>query len=295
MKLQQINKLRPGRLRALTGMTLKALGELLTIALPELVRRREHALQRPTRQRASGGGAKRKLSAAQEVLLVLVYLRHNVAHEVVGQMFGVSADTSENLFHEIVPLVRELFPANRLDAEKRFQRGGGGASLHVQEIDRILIDSFETAIPRPSLNDRQKRVYSGKKKRHTLKTQVVTDVAGEVLDVDGGHRGPMADKKLYEESAVARQFPQAIKQADLAYLGTEGVQTPQRTPRGGELSDEQREANRQLASVRVHVEHGIRRLKGFRIVRENYRHALGLFPMVVAAVAGLVHLNRIFI
>ena len=39
--------------------------------------------------------------------------------------------------------------------------------------------------------------------------------------------------------------------------------------------------------MRVHVEHGIRRVKGFRIVRENYRHAIGLFPMVVAAVVGL--------
>jgi hypothetical protein len=44
----------------------------------------------------------------------------------------------------------------------------------------------------------------------------------------------------------------------------------------------------------VHVEHGIRRFKGFKIVRENYRHAIGLFPMVAAAVVGLVHLNRIF-
>lgn len=274
-------------------MSVKALGELLTTALPELVRRRAHALQRPHRQRASGGGAKRKLSPAQEVLLVLVYLRHNVAHEVVGQLFGVSPDTSENLFHEIVPLLRELFPANRFEAEHRFRRDG--ASLQVATIDHLLIDSFETSIPRPSLNARQKRVYSGKKKRHTLKTQVVTDAAGEVLDVDGGHRGPMADKKLYEASAVATQYPQATKQADLAYLGTAGIQTPQRTPRGGELTAAQRELNRRLASVRVHVEHGIRRVKSFRVVRENYRHAIGLFPMVVSAVVGLTHLNRIFV
>ncbi len=274
-------------------MSVKALGELLTSALPELVRRRARALQRPHRQRARGGGAKRKLSPAQEVLLVLVYLRHNVAHEVVAQLFGVSADTSENLFHEIVPCLRELFPANRFESEKRFRRDA--ESLTIETMDRLLIDSFETAIPRPSLNERQKRVYSGKKKRHTLKTQVVTDATGEVLDVDGGHRGPMADKKLYEASAVATQYPQASKQADLAYLGTAGVQTPQRTPRGGALSDEQRAANRQLASVRVHVEHGIRRVKGFRIVRENYRHAIGLFPMVVSAVVGLTHLNRIFV
>jgi len=294
MTLHQINNLKPGRLRALTGMTVKALSELLARTVPELEQRRAQATQRrPHRQRALGGGAKRKLSTTQEVLLVLIYLRHNVAHEVVGHLFSVSADTSENLFHEIVPVVRELFPANRFEAERRLR--GGGASWQVEAIDRVLIDSFETAIPRPSVNERQARVYSGKKKRHTLKTQLITDRHGEVLEVSAGHRGPAADKKIYEASAVAAQFLQAAKQADLAYLGTAGVETPHRKPRGGQLSEPQRAENRRLASVRVHVEHGIRRVKGFHIVRENYRHAIGLFPMVVSAVVGLVHLNRIFV
>lgn len=292
MTLREINNLRPGRLRALTGMTVKALEELLVTILPVLVRRREQAKgARADRQRAVGGGAKRKLAPAQEVLLVLIFVRHNVAHEVVGHLFGVSADLSENLFHEIVPLLREVFPANRFAAEQRFRRNG--PTLELDKTDRILIDSFETAIPRPSQQARQKRVYSGKKKRHTLKTQVVTDVHGEVLEVAAGHCGPAADKKIYEASAVREHFPHATKQADLGYLGTEGVETPQRKPRGGHLTEEQRDANRHLARVRVHVEHGIRRLKGFKILRENYRHATGLFPMVVSVVVGLVHLNRI--
>lgn len=293
MTIKQINNLKPGRLRALTGMTVKALGELLTALLPELEKRREQAKQqRPNRQRSVGGGAKRKLVSAQEVLLVLIYLRHNVAHEVVGAMFGVSADQSENLFHEIVPLLRELFPANRFEAEKRYRREG--PLLVIEQIDRVLIDSFETAIPRPSHKDRQKRVYSGKKKRHTLKSQIVTDATGEVLEVDAGHRGPASDKKIFAASDVNQNFAQAAKQADLGYLGTDGVEVPHRKPRGGQLTATQREENRQKASVRVHVEHGIRRVKGFKIVRENYRHAIGLFPMVVSTVVGLVHLNRIF-
>jgi hypothetical protein len=59
------------------------------------------------------------------------------------------------------------------------------------------------------------------------------------------------------------------------------------------MTAEQKEKNREQASVRVHVEHGIRQVKGFKIARENYRHAIGLFPMVASAVVGLVHLNRI--
>jgi DDE superfamily endonuclease/Helix-turn-helix of DDE superfamily endonuclease len=292
MTLAHWKTLPTDRIHALTGLTPAALAELLAVVLPVLTQRRRDALQqRPHRPRALGAGAKRRLSPAQEVVLVLIYLRHNVAHEVVGQLFGVSADTSENLFHEIVPLLRDLCPATRFKAEKRWQRGE--PSWTPDEVDRVLIDTFETSIPRPTGAVRQKRVYSGKKKRHTLKTQVATDSHGELLTLDAGHPGPTADKRIYERSAIPEQFPRTTKQGDLAYVGTAGVETPQRKPRGGALTPAQRAENRQKASVRVHVEHGIRRLKAFHILRENYRHALGLFPMVAAAIAGLVHLGRL--
>ena len=292
MILAHFKTLPAERIHTLTGLRPMALAELFAVVLPVLTQRRRDALQqRPHRQRGLGAGAKRHLSPAREVLLVLLYLRHKVAHEVVGQLFGVSADTSENLFHEMVPLLRERCPATRWEAENRWKRGE--PSWTPDEVDRVLIDTFETPIPRPTGAARQKRVYSGKKKRHTLKTQVATDSRGELLALDAGHPGPRADKRLYEGSAVAEQFPKAVKQGALAYVGTVGVETPQRKPRGGTLTPAQRAANRQKASVRVHVEHGIRRLKAFRILRENYRHALGLFPMVAAAVAGLVHLGRL--
>ena len=292
MDLERIKALPDARVRSLTGMTPAALAELLFVVLPVLVARR-HAAQatRHGRRRAPGGGAKRRLSPAHEVVMVLIYLRHNVAHEVVGQLFGVSADTSENLFHEIVPLVRELFPAARFEAEKRWKKGE--PSWTPSELDRILIDSFETSVPRPSKEPQQKRLYSGKKKRHTIKTQVVTDTTGEILAIDAGHRGPASDKTIYVESSVREQFPNAAKQADKGYHGAKDVEMPHRKPRGGELTAEQREQNQQMAKVRVRVEHGIRRVKAFKIVRENYRLATGLFPMVASAVVGLVQMVRI--
>ena len=188
-------------------------------------------------------------------------------------------------------MLRELFPSNRFEAQKRFR--GQEPSLKIQEIDRILIDSFETPIPRPSNYERQKRVYSGKKKCHTLKSQVESDRKGEVLGIRGGHRGPASDKRVYEASGVGEKYREASKQGDLGYQGTEGIEVPHKKPKGGELSDDEREENRAKARVRVQVEHGIRRVKGFKIMREKYRLAMGLFPMVASAVVGLVHLNRI--
>jgi len=282
----------PSRVRALCGLTPKALEKLLHATVPVLLaRRREQQQCRPGRKRAVGGGRKRGLSPEQEVLLTLIYLRHNVAHEVVGALFGVSADTSENTFHEGVAVLREVCPAQRWEAEKRWQKGE--PFWQPSEKERVLIDSFETPVPRPSVEPTQRRVYSGKKKRHTLKTQVVTDPAGEILEIDAGQRGPAADKKVYEQSGVAERYPEAEKLGDLGYQGVEGMQVPQKKPKGGELTPEQKEANRQHAAARVRVEHGIRRLKAFRILREDYRLALGLFPRMAAVVVGLVHLLRL--
>jgi len=292
MNLQHLNSYPAEKVRVLFGLTLVALSELLAKVLPELVRRRQaERVRRPDRQRAVGGGRRRRLKPYQEVLLTLVYLRHNVAHAVVGELFGVSADTAENTFHEVVFVLRDVCPARRWDAEKRWKKNE--PSWTPDEVERVLIDSFESPVRRPSLPERQKRVYSGKKKRHTLKSQVVTDAKGEILDLDSGHRGPTADKRLYEQSTVEEHYPRAQKQGDLAYQGIAGVSVPHQKPKGRHLTEEQRVENRRLAAVRVHVEHGIRRIKGWRIVRDDYRIALGLFPLIASTVVGLVQLVRI--
>jgi hypothetical protein len=225
------------------------------------------------------------------LLLTLIYLRHNVAHAVVGELFGVSADTSENTFHEVVFVLRDVCPTQRWDAEKQWKKGE--PSWTPDTVERALIDSFESPVRRPSRQALQRRVYSGKKKRHTLKSQVVSDTTGEILDLDPGHRGPTADKRVYERSMVEAHYPNAQKQGDLAYQGIAGVTVPHKKPKGGRLTEEQCAENRRLAAVRVHVEHGIRRIKGWRIVREDYRLALGLFPLIASTVVGLVQLVRI--
>ncbi len=291
--MTEINSAYPAkRLRARCGLPLAALERLLEVAVPALLtHRRAQQARRPERQRAVGGGRRRRLTPEQEILLTLIYLRHNVSHEVVGALFGMSADTSENTFHEVVAVLREVCPAQRWDAEKHWKKGE--PSWQPDPADRLLIDSFETPVRRPSLDAAQRRVYSGKKKRHTLKTQVVTDASGEVWEIDPGHRGPQSDKKLYEASGVAERYPGQEKRGDLGYQGATDVLVPHKKPKGGTLTSEQREQNRQYASIRVHVEHGIRRLKAFRILREDYRLALGLFPRIAFVVVGLQHLVRI--
>jgi len=204
---------------------------------------------------------------------------------VVGQLFHFSADSVENAVAEVLPLLRELFPAARWEAVKRHRQ----QQWSPDEVETLLVDSFETPVPRPSNNQRQKRRYSGKKKRHTLKTPILTDQKGRILDIDSGHRGPPADVTIWNQTALPEALREQPKLGDKAYIGAEmAVRTATKKPKGGDLTEPQKAANKQLAQERMYVEHSIRRVKGYRILRDEYRLANGLFSMTVAAVVGLL-------
>lgn len=296
MKINCLKRHSATTIKALFGLQPKVLAEVLFLMLPEMERRRTARLQqRKQRKRAfsAADGRPREVQPYQQLLMCLLYLRHNASHEVVGRMFGFSADTSENAFAEVLPVLRDLFPNQKWEAEQRY--GRAAEKWTPTTVERVIIDSFETPVRRPSQQERQKRLYSGKKKRHTLKTQIATDQRGGVLCVGKAHRGPKADIKVYEEEELSEVIKDIAKLGDKAYYDRKHpeIVTPHKKPKGQELSDDQKRENKQLASLRVYVEHGIRRVKGFRIVRDEYRMAVGLFGAVTSAVVGLIHFAQI--
>lgn len=295
MNFKNLNEFSPSRVKALFGLHPMLLAELLFKVLPELERRRNQRLaSRPDRKRkmVANDGRPREVRPVDKVLMALLYLRHNVSQEVVGALFGFSADTSENAFHEVVPILRDLFPAEKWEAEKKWRQE---PKWTPDEVEKAIIDSFETPVRRPSHKERQKRVYWGKKKRHTLKTQVATDQTGEILTISAGHRGPKADIKLYQEAPLPELLANTPRLGDKAYRSRDHpeITTPHKKPPGGELTPEQKAENKQVSSQRIVVEHSVRRVKGWRILRDEYRLALGLFPMVASAVVGLIQFSRI--
>lgn len=276
------------RIKSLFGVSSDILAQVIVKVLPELEEKREVRLRSSTERKrrfVARDGRPREVLPIHQLLMTLVYLRHNVSHTVVGQMFGFSADSSENAFADVIFVLRDLFPAARWEAVKRHRH----EKWNPDEVDVVVIDSFETPIPRPSVNERQKRDYSGKKKRHTLKTQIYTDQKGIILDVSGGHRGPKADVKIWNETELPEELQDKDKIADKAYVGAKKpTRTPKKKPKGGELSEEEKAENKKISQERIVVEHSIRRVKSYRIVRDEYRLAQGIFPTVVSAIVGLI-------
>ena len=100
----------------------------------------------------------------------------------------------------------------------------------------------------------------------------------------------MHDFALYKRSRVEPHESLEVL-ADSGYQGLsklhEKSQTPRKKPRRGELTDEQKSNNRELARRRVVVEHVIRSLKIFRILAERYRNRRKRFSLRFNLIAGL--------
>jgi len=291
--MKNLNQLTDSNLKNLFGFSGAILANMMIRVLPILEAEREKKLKsRADRKRKyiKDDGRKRKVYAREKFLMTLVYLRQNVTHTVLGQMFGVSADTSENVFHEVLPLLQREFPAKKWEAAQKWRKGEEQWSP--EEVDYLLIDSFETPIGRSSDHQKQRQEYSGKKKMHTLKSQLITDQDGEILDIFAGFRGPQSDIEIYRDTKLPKEIREKPKRGDKAYLG-EDIETPQKKPKGGELTEKEKAENRELSSKRIKVEHSIRRVKGFKVLRQDYRLENWMFPKIAETVVGLIHFSRI--
>ena len=69
------------------------------------------------------------------------------------------------------------------------------------------------------------------------------------------------------------------------------IDTPIKRPRNGKLTTDQKKENTEFASKRVFVEHRIRSIKIFRVVRERFRLKPKKYEQVILTICGLVRLR----
>lgn len=279
----------PATFRRLTGLTPVAFHRLLAELTTADQHDRTRRASRSGRQRKAGAGRKPTLPPADQLLMLLIYYRTYVPHTVLGFLFGLDDSNVSRSNRRLEPLLAGIF---RIPERK--------VELGRDEIRELFFDSTERPTARPVRG--QKRFYSGKKKRHTLKTQVVVTrvrkrpgVAGQrrrvrIVAVSPTFPGSTHDKKVYDRTGVV--IPPGVQgYGDTAYLGTP-LKTPRRRPRKGELTPGQKAGNRRVSRRRIVVEHGIGKMKVWRVAAERWRNPRRRHTLVMKNVAGL-H-NRMF-
>ena len=113
-----------------------------------------------------------------------------------------------------------------------------------------------------------------KKKKHTIKSNLITSLNGEVLYLNQTYGGCVHDKKICDHENLS--FSKKIfLLVDLGFLGFSSenahIILPFKRKKKQELGEMKKEYNRWQASVRVRIEHTIANIKIFRKVKEIFR------------------------
>jgi len=142
---------------------------------------------------------------------------------------------------------------------------------------------------------KQRDFYSGKKKCHTQKAQIVIDhVSQKILCAQTG-AGKTHDFALFKSSRVALA-PTVELLGDTGYQGLDKLHANSRTPHKKRklhpLTPQQKQHNHALSSRRIRVEHVLRYLKRFRILSSTYRNRRKRFALRLHLIAAIANLHK---
>ena len=263
----------------------------------------EKRLDRTGRKNKAGAGHPFKLNLKNRFLLLLTYYRLYVSSTLIGFLFDLGQTNVLKDIRALEPAAQAILPLPKKihDATRRLQT--------LEEVEayfpgfKAFIDATEQEIPRPSAKLKRKTHYSGKKKKHTVKTQITVNKDGLIIHKTRHARGSRHDYALFKQHRPC--LPKKVKVGvDLGYKGINEDfpefnaeipfkrKSPGRGKRGikaQELTLEEKSHNKRLAKARVVAEHTISRLKKFRIMGEEFRNRLKHYDTMTDIVSGLIN------
>jgi len=143
-------------------------------------------------------------------------------------------------------------------------------------------------------NNKQKQFYSGKKRRHTIKTQVLVDKKTKQVICTAFSNGKRHDFRLFKESKT-KIHPEIKAVTDTGYQGIQRLhgnsELPRKKTKKKPLTKEDKKKNQELASKRVVNENVIGMLKRFKIIADKYRNRRKRFALRFNLIAGIYNLE----
>jgi len=277
---------KPNKLKRFTSLTPDQFTLLVSRIRPLWVQAEHDRLSRENRQRAIGAGRPYKLASLEEmVATILLWYRTNTTHELIGWIVGIDGTNVGRLIKRLSPFLEPAADPTLItllkegkQARKKIRTWDEFVTAY-PDLAEVIVDATEQRRKRPTKKRKQKRVYSGKKHAHTLKTQVVVSRTGRIVDVSKTYPGRVHDKKILDlENTITKLPRQAKKRMDKGYDGATRdhpqahIVLPHKRRRNSPpLSRGQKRANTLRSKARILVENTIGRLKKYRVLDDKYR------------------------
>ena len=233
---------------------------------------------------SSKPGPKRKLSLLEEFVFVLMRLKVGLFLNYLADRFGISVAQSSKIF---TTWINFLF--NELQLLFPFPSQSKINKLMPSEFEqypstRIILDCTEIFIEVPSSMKAQSQTWSDYKHHNTWKVLIGISPNGAITFVSKLWSGRVSDKEITKKSGVLDLLEpgdnvMADRGFDLKEILPSGVtlNIPPFKGRRNQLTPRETEETAQIASVRIHVERAIGRVKNYHILDGTL--PLSLYPV----------------
>jgi len=226
--------------------------------------------------------------------MLLVYYKLYITNALSEFLFGLDQSNVHRDIRYTEPVVSSCIPLpEKLYNITRRLRTVEEVELYFPGF-KAFIDSTEQEIPRPIDKTRRKGYYSGKKKKHTVKTQDMVNKKGEILYKSKYCKKGKDDYKLYKCDHPTT--PKDVKNYfDLGYVGIEEdfpdvkMLLPVKKKHNNVLTKKEKIYNKIHRRQRVIVEHTICRIKKFNVMGNKYRNRLKIYNTMSDIVSGSVN------
>ena len=137
---------------------------------------------------------------------------------LLGYLFCISQTSVLKTIRKLEPLVSEVLPLPRKEHNKVRKLETVDEIEAMFPGSKAFLDATEQEIPRPKAKRKRKTHYSGKRKKHTVKTQLTVNKQGLIVHKSAHVKGSMHDYNLYRRSHP--HLPDNVRlDLDLGYLG----------------------------------------------------------------------------
>lgn len=262
-------------MRAMTGLNRKAFATLL----PSFTIAYEQRMFKPAaaRKRAPGGGRKATLlTIEQKLFYILFYCKCYPTFDLLSVLFNFDRSCAWDWVHGLLPVLetalgyKQALPERKIRSIEEFVE-------RFPEVKEVIIDGTERPVQRPKDQQKQKEHYSGKKRRHSRKHITGSTQQKRVLLLSKARAGSVHDKRQLDEEQWVEHIPDEVVVAgDLGFQGLQkeyvNVHLPHKKPRKRELSQQQKQENREFSRQRVKCEHAHAGIKRYNSVAAIYRN-----------------------
>ncbi|XP_033725419.1 uncharacterized protein LOC117315371 [Pecten maximus] len=232
-------------------------------------------------------GKSRSLSPMEELFVTLVRLRKGLPEKHLGDLYNLSEGHVSKILNTWIAFLDNRLSSLPIWPQRDHVNNTMPAIFKTYfSSTRTIIDCTEIFIEHPSASECQRETFSSYKHHNTAKGLIAIAPSGQITFISPLYSGRCSDKKIIRHCGLL----DLIEEGDGVMVDRGFDITTDLENRGAHLimpaflsgkdqfTPDQLSQSREIATVRVHVERAVRKIKEFEILRHTV--PITLCPML---------------